>query len=146
MAVLALMSIFLRLNASDLYLLVHHHNGEIHEIMTSDGMTLHFDTDILRIGQSDLPIEYNIDDIAKMTYSVISSVKEVDVTPKYKFSADGLSFTQPGEHTLNIYDMHGHLLLSRPFVDSVEIPHEDMPKGIVLVRTDNEPSLKLVIK
>ncbi len=146
MTVLASMSIFLGLNASDLYLLVHHQNGEVHEIMTADGMTLHFDTDTLRIGMSDSPIVYNIDDIAKMTYSVISSVKDVEVTSKYTFTPDAVRFSMPGEHTLIIFDIQGHALLTRQFTDSVEIPHEDMPKGIVLVKTDNGESLKLVVK
>ncbi len=136
----------LTIYATSVNLLIHNRNGEYQELEIGHGVSMAFNDSTLSVSVDSIPLTYDISDVAKLTYSVTTEVKGIACQPRAVFNASGVEFSLPGEHSVTVADLAGRIVLNERFKDTCHISHYLLPRGIVLIKVDDNETLKLMVR
>ncbi len=133
------------------HLMIHLHSGESSRVEVADGLKVAFDGPELTVTGRDDSAVYSLDDVARITYlkSGDSSIGDISVAtgvPTFMFTPESVEVKAEGRHQVEVVDISGRVILSLSMTDSLIIPVDQLPGGVVIITVDSRKAIKIATR
>ena len=132
------------------HLVIHFQSGDCRNVEVTDGLKVAFEGGEMTVAGHDDSAIYSLDDVSRISYMRAdeSGAREIADTsaPSLTFTPSGAVITADGRHRVDVVDTAGRSIMSCIMTDTLFIPVDQLPAGVVIVTVDSRRAIKIATR
>lgn len=139
------------ISAQNIYLKVIDNNDNSSIFTVDENLNIDSDGTYITVHSSKSEMSMKISDFRRFSYEsdIVTTVPNISTSQHYVEIKDGnirIACPDKRSHTYRIVDLNGSVIIETTFSECVLIPMDPLCNGVYVMKIDNFPSIKLLVK